>query len=77
MFILDDILLSPLKGLTAVARALQNAAEEEAKNEKKDLRRQLNDLYLLLKTGEITEDEFDEREETILDRLDELEEPNA
>ena len=44
--------------------------EAEADRIKDDLR----DLYMMLETGQITEDEFDAQEQELLDRLDELEE---
>jgi len=72
MFLIDDIFLAPFRGLTFVAQAVYDAARDEVENERSALRDELNDLYMQLEVGEITEEEFDEREEEILDRLDDL-----
>jgi len=77
MFLIDDLLLAPLRGLTAVARSVHDAARDHIENERQALRNEMNDLYMQLETGEITEEEFDWREEEILDRLDALEETEA
>jgi hypothetical protein len=73
MFLIDDLLLAPAKGLLGIARAIHDAARDEVEGERTRVRDELNDLYMQLELGEITEEEFDEREEELLDRLDELE----
>ena len=72
MFLIDDILASPARALTFVFRAVHEAVENDAFDERETLKDQLNELYMLLELGEITDDEFDEKEEEILDRLDEI-----
>jgi DNA phosphorothioation-dependent restriction protein DptG len=72
MFLIDDIFLAPFRGLTFVADAVYDAAKDHVENERTALRDELNDLYMQLEVGEISEEEFDEREEEILDRLDDL-----
>ena len=74
MFLIDDIFLAPFRGLTFVAQAVYDAAEEEVENERQALRDELNDLYMKLELGDISEETFDRREEEILDRLDALRE---
>ncbi len=74
MFLIDDIFLAPFRGLTFVAQAVYDAAEEEVENERQALRDELNDLYMQLELGDISEETFDRREEEILDRLDALRE---
>lgn len=74
MFLIDDILTSPARGLTFIFKSVHEAVENDAFDEREALKDQLNDLYMLLELGEISEEEFDEQEETILDRLDELDE---
>ena len=73
MFLLDDILMAPVHGLHFVASSIHDAVQDELENEKKALRNELNDLYMELSAGQITEEAFDAREEVILDRLDPLE----
>jgi hypothetical protein len=72
MFLVDDILFSPVKGILWIFRELHNAAQQEQTNEAESLTAELSDLYMMLETGKITEEEFDEREGQILDRLDEI-----
>lgn len=77
MLIIDDILVSPVRGLFWIFRELHNAVQEEAVNEVENITQQLSELYMMLETGKITEDEFDEREAILLDRLDALEGDNT
>jgi hypothetical protein len=73
MFLLDDLLLAPFKGVFAVIREIHEAAKQEKINEADDIRNRLSELYMLLETKQITEQEFDDQERELLDRLDELE----
>ena len=73
MFIIDDILLSPAKGFMWIVRELHNAAQQEIKGEAERLTHKLSTLYMLLETGGISAEEFDQQEQQILARLDELE----
>lgn len=73
MFLIDDILLAPIRGIHFIASSIHDAAQEEVENEKRVLRDELNDLYMELETGNLSEEEFEAREEEILNRLDELE----
>ena len=74
MFLLDDILLSPVRGLFWIFREIHAAAEAAQTSEKEDITTRLSELYMELETGRIDEAEFDKREKTLLDRLDHLEE---
>lgn len=74
MFILDDILLSPLKGLIWVSKKVRLAANEEIDAEHAQITSELSELYMMLETGRISEEEFDKRESGLLDKLDELDE---
>jgi len=73
MLLIDDILASPVRGLFWIFRELHKAVQEEAVNEVENITQQLSELYMMLETGKITEAEFDEREEMLLDLLDALE----
>lgn len=73
MLLIDDILASPVRGLFWIFRELHNAVQEDAVNEVENITQQLSELYMMLETGKITEAEFDEREEGLLDWLDALE----
>jgi len=73
-FLVDDILLFPIKGLVRIFREIHNAAEQELVEEAEGLTEQLSELYMMLETEMITEEEFEEKEKEILDRLDALQE---
>ena len=79
MIFVDDILFSPVKGFFWIMRELQKAVQNEQENEVDRLTARLSELYMLLETGKLTQDEFDAAEREVLDRLDELEgqEPEA
>ena len=72
MFLVDDILLSPAKGLLWVFREIHDAAQQELAGESETITAALSELYMRLETGQITESEFDAQETTLLDRLDRL-----
>jgi hypothetical protein len=74
MFLLDDLFLAPFRGVKFIAESVYDAAQEEIANERQALRDEINDLYMQLETGEISEAEFEKREDEILDRLEALEE---
>ena len=73
MFLIDDILLSPITGLLSIFRELHKAVKQDSANESEAIRTELSELYMLLETAQITEAEADARETELLDRLDEVE----
>ena len=77
MLLIDDILLSPFHGLGFIVRQIQHAAEQEQANESDNLRAELSELYMMLETHQITEEEFTAREATLLDCLDRVEAKDA
>lgn len=72
MFLVDDILLSPVKGVLWVFREIHDAAQQELAGESEAITGSLSELYMRLETGQITEAEFDVQEKVLLDRLDRL-----
>jgi len=70
MFLIDDILLSPAKGLLWVFREIHDAAQQELAGESETITAALSELYMRLETERITEVEFDAQEKVLLDRLD-------
>ena len=70
MFLIDDILLAPARGLFWVFKEIHRAAEEEQANEADAITAKLSELYMMLETGQMTEKEFDAEEKALLDRLD-------
>jgi len=74
MLIIDDILLSPVRGILWIFRELYNSVWQEIESEAESITAELSELYMMLETGKITESEFDAREKELLDRLDEIQE---
>ena len=72
MFLIDDILLSPIHGIFWVVRKAHEAAQRELESEKDNITARLTELYMRLETKQITEEEFDAQEKALLDRLDQL-----
>jgi hypothetical protein len=70
MFLIDDILLAPAKGLMWIAKEIQKAASKAEENEADELTARLSSLYMQLETGQLTSEQFDAMEREILDRLD-------
>ena len=70
MFLLDDILLAPIKAVAAVCRKVQQAAQEDLEKEKKDILSNLAELHQLLDAGQIADEDFNVRECDLLDRLE-------
>lgn len=74
MFLIDDILLSPIHGLLWVFKEIQNAVVADRTNESETITARLSELYMMLETGQMTEAQFDAAEKVLLDRLDVLRE---
>ena len=74
MLLVDDILFSPIKGINWIFKKIHELAEEELSGEADRIRESLTELYMQLETGEISEEEFEQQEALLLDRLDALDE---
>jgi hypothetical protein len=74
VFIIDDLLTSPGKGLMFVLRKINEAVQQEREAQGKATMAELTALHRELDEGRITEDEFDAREQVLLGRLDGLQE---
>ncbi len=77
MFLVDDILLAPARGLFWIFTEIHHAVEEEQVNEAEAITAKLSELYMMLETGQMTEAEFDAAEKVLLDRLDAIKEKAA
>ncbi len=73
MFIVDDILMAPMKGFVWICEQIQEAAEQEQAGEADNITIELQKLYRSLESGSITEEEFEAKESVLLDRLDSIE----
>lgn len=77
MFILDDLLIKlPTKGLMGIFTRIAEMAEEELSDNAK-LKEELLQLEFLYETDQITEDEYQEKEAELLERLTLLQEHNS
>jgi hypothetical protein len=72
MFLLDDILLSPIKGIVSVCRKVEEAARQDLENQEKGTMFSLSELHRRLETGEIDEQQFDLEETRLLERMESL-----
>ena len=77
MFLIDDLLAAPFKGVMWILKEVVAAAEEEQAAESDRIKDRLREMYMLLETGQMTEAEFEAEESELLDRLDELEQAGA
>ncbi|XZE34428.1 gas vesicle protein GvpG [Pirellulaceae bacterium SH501] len=73
MFIIDDALMSPFKGFLFIAKEVQKACEQQLESDRAQLMGQLTALHKMLEQGEISEDDFDEKEAELLEKLEKFE----
>lgn len=71
MLIIDDILLSPLKGLIFLGKKIDEIIEKEMSDEGK-IKERLMELQLKYEMDEISEEEYDRKEEELLDWLEQI-----
>lgn len=71
-FLLDDVLLSPVKLVHFIAKAASEEAMKELLDED-GVRKKLRELYGLLESGKISETEFERQEKNLVDRLEQIE----
>jgi hypothetical protein len=71
MFLIDDLLLSPITGFQFIMRTLARTAEEQYTDDT-PIKERLLELQTLLEEGEITEEQYVEEERTVLAELREI-----
>lgn len=75
MFILDDILMIPLKlpvsGFTWIMKQIQTMAEEELMNDQ-PWKERLIELQMMLEVGDISEEEYTVEEAIVFQKLREI-----
>ena len=74
MFLIDDILLFPIKGIAWIAGKVRDMAVEELEDTPEKLKRELLDLQMDLEMEQINETEYQKKEKDILKRLEALKE---
>ena len=72
MLVVDDVLLFPFTSILSVFQEVYEAAKQEQAGDEQGVRTELTELYMMLETRKITEDEFNARETELLDRLERL-----
>jgi hypothetical protein len=72
MFLIDDLLAAPLRGLVFVLKKIDQAVQEEVAADERAIMAELSTLHRALDRGAITQADFDAREQVLLHRLDRL-----
>jgi hypothetical protein len=75
MFVVDDLLMAPARGLLWIFQEIHRAAQEEQVTDAESITAELSALYMRLETGKLTEEEFDAEEKLLLERLDRIHTP--
>ncbi|MEI7501224.1 MAG: gas vesicle protein GvpG [Bacteroidota bacterium] len=73
MFLIDDILLAPLKGVVFIGKKINEMIEKEMSDEGA-VKERLMALQLKFEMDEIDEDEYDRREDELLKLLENIRE---
>lgn len=73
MFLIDDILLAPLKGVLFLAEKINEVIEKETSDEG-TIKERLMALQLKFEMDEIDEEEYDRREDELLKYLEQIRE---
>ena len=73
MFIIDDILLAPFKGVIFIAEKINEVILKETSDEG-TIKERMMALQLKFEMDEISEEEYDQREDEILQLLERIRE---
>jgi len=71
MFLIDDILLAPLKGIIFIGKKINEVIENEMSDEGA-VKERLMALQLKFEMDEIDEEEYDRREDELLKMLEDI-----
>jgi hypothetical protein len=71
MFLIDDLLLAPLKGVLFIGKKLNEVIEKETSDEGA-IKERLMRLQLKFELDEISEEEYDEKEDELLKLLEKI-----
>ncbi|MDP2723557.1 MAG: gas vesicle protein GvpG [Bacteroidales bacterium] len=71
MFLIDDLLLAPLKGVIFIANKINEVLEKEMSDEG-SVKERLMSLQLKFEMDEIDEEEYDRREDELLKQLERI-----
>lgn len=73
MFLIDDILLAPLKGVIFIGKKINEVIDKEMSDEG-SIKERLMRLQLKFEMDEIDEEEYDRREDELLNLLEQIRE---
>ena len=73
MFLIDDILMAPIKGIIFLAEKINEVVEKETSDEG-SIKERLMDLQLKFEMDEISEVEYDQKEDDLLKLLENIRE---
>lgn len=73
MFLIDDILLAPLKGIVWLGNQIDEIVKREVSDDGR-IKEQLMELQLKFELDEISEEDYNKQEEELLSRLDAIRE---
>lgn len=71
MFLLDDIVLAPLKGIIFIGKKIDELMQKEISDEGR-IKERLMELQLKFEMDEITVEEYDKREEELLEMIERI-----
>lgn len=71
MFLIDDIILAPLKGIVFVGKKIDEMMQKEISDEGK-IKERLMALQLKFEMDEISMEEYDKQEEELLDMIERI-----
>ncbi len=71
MFLLDDLLMAPFNGMIFIAKKINEVIEKETSDEGA-IKERLMGLQLKFEMDEISEEEYDEREDELLKILEKI-----
>ncbi len=69
MFLIDDILLVPLKGVIWIGEKIKDIAEQEVSDDGR-IKEKLMELQFRFELDEISENEYNKQEKELLTQLD-------
>jgi uncharacterized membrane protein len=73
MFLIDDLLVLPLKGFVYIVEKIRDMAEDELYDEDK-VKEEILELQMRYEMGEISEKEYGEVEAKLIQRLEQIQE---
>jgi hypothetical protein len=71
MFLIDDIVLAPLKGIIFIGNKIDELMQKEISDEGR-IKERLMELQLKFEMDEITVEEYDKREEELLGMIERI-----